>query len=120
MLVTTLKDSKTSKHVSSVFFIRCKQIVATIKVPTLVFDLDATWGVVILCGNTCMEYSRSNVGIENRPGVGLSGVRISAGGMSRSVPVSSHPPVQWVKAFLSPGVKRPGSDSDHSLASSRG
>jgi hypothetical protein len=66
-----------------------------------------------------MEWSRNNVGIENRPGVGRSGVRIPAGGTSRPVPVSSHPPVQWVRALLSPGVKRPGSDSDHSLASSR-
>jgi hypothetical protein len=52
---------------------------------------------------------------------GWSGVRIPAGVGNFSLPTASrpalgptHPPIQWVLGALSPGVKRPGRESDHS------
>jgi hypothetical protein len=33
---------------------------------------------------------------------------------SRPVPGSTQPPIQWVPGALSPGVKRPGREADHS------
>jgi hypothetical protein len=38
--------------------------------------------------------------------------------VSRSVLGATHPPIQWVHWAISPGVKRPGREADHSPPSS--
>jgi len=38
--------------------------------------------------------------------------------MSRPVPGLTQPPFQWLPGALSPGVKRPGSETDHLFPSS--
>jgi hypothetical protein len=57
-------------------------------------------------------------GLDNRR-VGVPvpvGSRISSG----LVRVSIQPPIQWVTEALSPGVKRPGLEADHSPPNSPG
>jgi hypothetical protein len=65
-----------------------------------------TWGS-ILCRGKIFLYSVASTG------VGLSTA-------SRPNLGSTHPSIQWIPGAISPGVKRPGRKTDHSLPSSEG
>jgi hypothetical protein len=63
----------------------------------------------------------SSVGIATGYGLGDRGVgvRVPVGSRifstsSRPALGSTQPPIQWVPVALSPGVKRPGREADHS------
>jgi hypothetical protein len=68
------------------------------------------------------KWSRDSVvGIATGYGLdeGGVGVRVPVGSRifstsSRPVPGPTQPPIQWVPGALSPGVKRPGREADHS------
>jgi hypothetical protein len=62
----------------------------------------------------------SSVGIETGYGLDGGGIRVRVPvrsrifSKSRLALGSTQPPIQWVPGSLSPGVKRPGREADHS------
>jgi hypothetical protein len=61
-----------------------------------------------------LRYGLDDRGLEYRKGLGIFLFTT----MSRPAVGPTQPPVRWVPQALSPGVKRPGREADHSLPSS--
>jgi hypothetical protein len=73
--------------------------------PDVLFDYEHMFSLCVVT-----THRHSSVGIEM--GCGLDSTS------SRPAPGHTHTPIQWVPRAISPGVKRPGREADHSVPSS--
>jgi hypothetical protein len=76
-------------------------------VPLLFMNRDSSVSIV-------SRLRAGRLGFESRQGLGIFLFATA----SRTALGPTHPPVQWVPAALSLGVKRPGREADHSPPSS--